>query len=224
MSNPRSNISPSDLTFSWDGCHRCLWLSYNHQLKAPLFMPLVGELADLQERHYKGRKSEDLGAGLPTGQVISHGGWVHSTPISIDGNETPYSIRGKYDLLLKFDDGTYGIIDCKFQAKLNDKSDFYSPQLEAYAFALENPARDEPKQVSVLGLMVWSPKSPRGNPSDGFGLELEWQWYPIKRDPAALQKRFADFIGVISGAMPESKSSCEQCRYINSRREIIGQG
>ena len=43
----RANISPSDLTFSWDGCHRCLWLYYNHQIKAPMFMPTVAELADL---------------------------------------------------------------------------------------------------------------------------------------------------------------------------------
>lgn len=50
--NARAFISPSDLTFAWDGCHRCLWLKYNHGVSAPLFMPLVGELSALQEAHF----------------------------------------------------------------------------------------------------------------------------------------------------------------------------
>ena len=28
VGNAREFISPSDLTFSWGGCHRCLWLNY----------------------------------------------------------------------------------------------------------------------------------------------------------------------------------------------------
>jgi len=45
MGERRVNLSPSDLTFSWDGCHRELWLYYNHQVKAPMFMPTGAELA-----------------------------------------------------------------------------------------------------------------------------------------------------------------------------------
>ena len=48
----RTNLSPSALTFSWDNCHRCLWLEYNHQLRVPVTMPLVGELAEMQESYF----------------------------------------------------------------------------------------------------------------------------------------------------------------------------
>ncbi len=221
MSNRRVNISPSDLTFNWDGCHRCLWLNYNHQVKAPLFMPLVGELADMQERYFIGRKSEDIHPDFPTGKVHSHGGWVQSLPIAVDGRESTFSIRGKYDLLLEFDDGTFGVIDCKFQGKNNDKSEFYTPQLEAYAFALENPAKDPARTVSMLGLLVWSPTRPGGNPTQGFHLELSWNWYPIERNPGQLEKRLTDFITMVDGDIPESKPSCEQCRYVLNRQEIL---
>ena len=87
MSNARAFISPSDLTFSWGGCHRCLWLYYNHQVKAPLFMPLVGELADMQEKYFIGASSEHLHADIPEGKVLNHGGFVQSTPIIVDGLE-----------------------------------------------------------------------------------------------------------------------------------------
>ena len=162
----RAFISPSDLTFSWDGCHRCLWLYYKHQVKAPLFMPLVKE---------------------PEGRAIGRGGWVVSKPIEVNGEATPFAIRGKYDLLMEFPDGTHGIVDCKFQARDNDKSGFYSAQLEAYAFALEHPAKGEPKTISHIGLLVWSPVKIRGNSSGNFGMELKCSWFPAKRDPKALQ-------------------------------------
>ena len=217
----RAFISPSDLTFSWDGCHRCLWLYYNHQVKAPLFMPLVGEIAEMQELSCLGKTSSDLHPAIPEGKVESHGGWVVSKPIEVAGQQTPYAIRGKYDLLMEFPDGTYGVVDCKFQARDSDKSGFYSPQLEAYAFGLENPAKGEPKQISSLGLLVWSPVKIRGNSSGNFGMELKCSWYPMERNPQALQTRLSEFIGVIAGSAPESKSKCDQCSYVEKRATIL---
>jgi len=219
--NARAFISPSDLTFSWDGCHRCLWLYYNHQVKAPLFMPLVGEIAEMQELSCLGKTSADLHPEIPEGKVESHGGWVVSKPIEVAGQVTPYAIRGKYDLLMEFPDGTYGVVDCKFQARDSDKSGFYSPQLEAYAFGLENPAKGEPKKISSLGLLVWSPVKIRGNSSGNFGMELKCSWYPMERNPEALQARLSEFIGVIAGTVPESKAKCDQCSYVEKRATIL---
>lgn len=148
-SKAREFISPSDLTFSWDGCHRCLWLNYNHGVKAPLFMPLVGELSAMQEAHFDAVTSALVTPELPSGKVHSRGGWVKSTPIVVNGSASPYAVRGKYDLLMEFDDGTWGVIDCKFQGRDSDKSDFYSPQLEAYAYSLENPHRVQRKSFGT---------------------------------------------------------------------------
>jgi hypothetical protein len=222
MTKAREFISPSDLTFSWDGCHRCLWLNYNHGLKAPSFMPLVGELSALQEGHFHGAPSSKLHPAIPEGKVIDRGGWVKSAPIEYNGKPSPYAIRGKYDLLMEFTDGTYGIIDCKFQGRDNDKSAFYSPQLEAYAFALESPASNKVMKVSVIGLLVWSPKKPQGDPDSGFALDLNSSWFPIERNPLGLQERLADFIEVISGPTPIRDSRCETCKFIAERREVFG--
>lgn len=91
---------------------------------------------------------------------------------------------------MEFEDGTYGVIDCKFQGKDNDKSDFYAPQLEAYAYALENPVSGEPRKVSVIGLLVWSPKKPLGDPYEGFSLGLNSSWFPITRNPEGSKNVF----------------------------------
>lgn len=185
-------------------------------------MPLVGELSALQENHFADADSSKLHPEIPHGRVIDRGGWVKSSPILYNGQPSPYAIRGKYDLLMEFADGSYGIIDCKFQGRDNDKSGFYTPQLEAYAFALENPASGEAKRVSVLGLLVWSPRKPQGDPDSGFALNLNSSWYPITRNPAGLSERLQDFIEVISGPTPVRDSGCETCKFIAERREIFG--
>lgn len=185
-------------------------------------MPLVGELSAMQENHFNAATSAQLHPEIKEGRVLDRGGWVKSVPIPYNGQPSPYAIRGKYDLLMKFDDGTYGVIDCKFQGKDNDKSDFYSPQLEAYAYALENPVSGEAKEVSVIGLLVWSPKKPLGDPQSGFSLGLNSSWFPITRNPAGLHERLQDFIEVISGPTPVRPTGCETCKFIAERREIFG--
>ncbi|MEI6307916.1 MAG: PD-(D/E)XK nuclease family protein, partial [Actinomycetes bacterium] len=156
VGSAREFISPSDLTFSWGSCHKCLWLNYNHGLRTPGFMPLVGDLANMQENYFAAKTTADIAPVLPAGKVADLGGWVKSSFIDVNGSPTKYAIRGKYDLLIEFADSTFGIIDCKFQAKDSDKTDLYQPQLEAYAFALENPATGPAKKVSLMGLLVWS--------------------------------------------------------------------
>jgi hypothetical protein len=219
--NARAFISPSDLTYGWDNCHRCLWLYYNHQVKAPLTMPLVGDLAEMQELSYIGKSSVDMHPDMPEGKVHKHAGWVVSKPIIVDGVETPFAVRGKYDLLMEHPDGTFGIVDCKFQAKQSDKSKFYAAQLEAYAFALENPAKDAPVSISTAGLLVWAPVKIRGKSNENFGMELSCAWYPTNRDPAFIASRLTEFIKMITGDCPPSKDNCEQCRYLETRNNIL---
>ena len=217
----RNRISPSDLTFSWNNCHRCLWLYYNYQVKAPITMPLVGDLAEMQELSCLDKTSSQLHTDMPEGKAVSHGGWVKSKPIVVDGEETPFFINGKYDLLMEFKDGTHGIVDCKFQSKDSDKSAFYSAQLEAYAFAIENPQSGDAKTISHMGLLVWSPVKIRGLSAENFGMELKCDWFPIKRDPSALAERLTAFIKMVTGDIPPSKEKCDQCAYVATREGII---
>jgi hypothetical protein len=222
VGNAKEFISPSDLTFSWGSCHRCLWLNYNHGLRTPGFMPLVGDLASMQENYFAGKTTADIAPVLAEGKVASLGGSVTSTFIKVNGTTSKFAIRGKYDLLIEFADGTYGIIDCKFQAKDSDKTELYQPQLEAYAFAIENPATGAPRKVSLMGLLVWSLLEPAGDVTKGFGLKLKHTWRPIERDPNVLAKRLTDFITMVSSDMPVAKDNCEMCNYLTQRREFIG--
>ena len=183
-------------------------------------MPLVRTLSELQESRFRSAATAEMSRALAAGTVVSAGAWVQSTPIVIDGTPTQFRIRGKYDLLVQFDDGTHGVIDCKVSGSPDDKADFYRPQLEAYAFALESPENGDAKRISTTGLLVWTPSGVTGDAANGYGFAVDAFWQPIARQPERLHDLLRDFIAVISADQPpQIKDGCRDCGYVKARTD-----
>ena len=211
----RSTIRPSDLTFGLSNCRRCLWIFYWFKVQAPMVMPLVSTLADLQEKQFQGALLQDIDPSLGDGKIVKWGEFINSKKISINGEETRWRFYGKYDILGENSDGSLAIIDCKVSDSERDSGDFYAPQLEAYAYSLENPAVGEGKKVSTMGLLIWSPKS-----ADLTGFKVEQRYVPVKRDSARFQSLLTDLITMLEGEMPDSGEKCETCRFISNREAL----
>ena len=211
----RSTIRPSDLTFGLSNCRRCLWIFYWFKVQAPMVMPLVSTLADLQEKQFQGATLKDIDPSLGDGKIVKWGEFINSKKISINGEETRWRFYGKYDILGENSDGSLAIIDCKVSDSERDNGQFYAPQLEAYAYSLENPAVGEGKKVSTMGLLVWSPKS-----ADLTGFKVEQKYVPVVRDVARFQTLLADLINMLEGEMPDSGEKCETCRFISNREAL----
>ena len=153
------------------------------------------------------------------------GQWLKSKNIVINGVETQWKLRGIYDLLGHYDDGTVGIIDCKVSDSDRDNGDFYAPQLESYAFMLENPLSGKAFQVQTMGLLIWklagvAQTRPNEFVSNEMGFGVNQLYVPVERDPARLENLLADFISVIEGEMPEAGSECHACNFIDGRAEL----
>lgn len=211
-------LSPSDLTFAWSECPRCFWLRYNKGLRRPFSMPgLVSTLSNMQESAYERAVAHDFSPKLPSGHVYGTGQWVESTPLVVNGEKTRWRLRGKYDFLLLFDDMTWGVVDTKFSGTLSEKTDFYAPQLEAYAYALEHPAKGDQRPVSTIGLMVWAPMKTNGSHGEGFHLQLDHQYQPLERNEDAFSQRVHDVVSLLDGSMPEPSSDCGYCNWYAER-------
>ena len=100
----KTRISPSDLTFGWSGCRKCFWIRYAHGVshQGP-FPGIVTSLSAKQEAYYKDKHSHDFSPTLPSGNVHSTGKMLESTPILVNGEATPFTLGGKYDFLLEYD-------------------------------------------------------------------------------------------------------------------------
>lgn len=220
----RENISPSDLTFLFGECRRCFWLKYNLGVTRPGFMPLIGLMAAMQEKTFEGKSSTNLGLRTPGGLVTSRGQTVLSQRISVEGKITKWFIKGKYDLVLSFVNSQVAVIDCKLTTGEMDRKriDLYKPQLEAYAFALENPQNGEKLDVIETGLLMWRISSANNCP-EKFGpiFQSEPSYLFSDRDPDFFGEFIAEVIRVLDGEIPGESKNCSFCRYLNKRTAAI---
>jgi len=216
----RENISPSDLTFGLSTCKRCLWIKYWHKVIMPGAFPLVGTFSSLQENTFRGVHTQEIDPSLRPGRVTKLAEWVKSKPIIINGETTRWRILGKYDLVAENDDGTVALIDCKVSDNAKDSGEFYSPQLEAYSYAIEKPAAGKAMTVATMGLLVWNPVKVIGNNNSTYGFGVTQSYVPVPRDAEKFLFVISDFISVLEGPLPDSGPTCTTCNYLVERLNL----
>lgn len=216
----RENISPSDLTFGLSTCKRCLWIKYWHKVVLPGSFPLVGTLSSLQEKKFAGVHTQDIDPTLRPGRVTKLAEWVKSTSLVVNGETTRWRVLGKYDLVAENEDGTVALIDCKVSDSERDSGAFYSPQLEAYAYALEKPAAGKAVIVASIGLLVWRPRQVIGNDSSSFGFGVEQKYVAVEREPEKFLTVIENFISVLEGPLPDAGPDCATCNYLVARLKL----
>jgi hypothetical protein len=187
--------------------------------------PLVKPLADSQEEHFRRAPMQALDPSLKPGVVKQWGQWVKSAPIAINGFETRWKILGIYDLLGHYEDGTVGIVDCKVSDSERDNGPFYAPQLEAYAYALENPDKGKPFPVSTMGLLIWklagvTQTAPSELASNTHGFGVNQRYVAVDRDKETFLTLLEELISTIEGGMPDPGTECNTCIYLAKRVEL----
>ena len=186
----------------------------------PGAFPLVGTMAALQEQHFQGADMPTIDPALRPGKVTKWGEWVKSKALVVNGAETRWRILGKYDLVAINEDATIGLIDCKVSDSQRDSGQFYSPQLEAYAYALENPAVGKGQTVASMGLLVWKPTTAIGTSVADYGFGVFQKYVPVERDQANFLKVIGEFISVLEGELPAAGSECQTCNYLVARNAL----
>ncbi len=222
VTKPRDYISPSDLTFLWGECKKCMWLKYNKGISRPGFMPLVGPMSAYQEQSYRNVSTKKIHKSLPAGEITMWGQSVESVPLVIDGIETKWRIKGKYDVVAAFKNGTHALIDCKVTTSVmeEDKVNLYWPQLEAYAFALENPLDGVGIEVSETGLLMWRVVGAATDLSKTFDFTCDKDYLSAGREPKKFQKFIAKVITMLDGDIPESGEKCTICKFVEKRESL----
>jgi hypothetical protein len=217
------NLSPSDLTFLWDGCKRCFYLKVKHNIVYRGSFPgMFGKMGDLTSNYFLDKPASEISPDLPAGIVKYREKWVKSIPISFPGTSAQCVIKGRFDAIMAFEDGSYGIIDYKTSDASEEKAAFYSRQLSAYAYALENPA---PGALSIspithLGLFIITPNRFARMPDGELAFGTRTTWMDVPRDDAT-------FLGFLKGVVtlldaptpPDPAGDCGLCNYRKNYNE-----
>ena len=183
----------------------------------PGAFPLVGTFSALQEKAFRGVSTVEIDPSLRPGRVTKLAEWVKSKPLLVNGEESRWRILGKYDLVAENEDGTVALIDCKVSDSARDSGEFYSPQLEAYAYAMEMPAAGKALSVATMGLLIWNPNKVIGADSQSYAFGVAQKYVPVPRDLDKFQSVITDFITVLEGQLPESGPTCTTCNYLEER-------
>lgn len=216
-------LSPSELTFLWDDCPRCFYLKVARGFNRPwgAFPKIFNRIDQLMKDYFEGKPTSDMTSELPEGVVKFGDKWVTSTPINVPGHASTCFIRGKFDTVAEFSDGSYGVVDFKTSEPRSEHVAFYGRQLHAYAYALENPA---PRSFSLhpitrLGLLVVEPVLMDITPEDQIAYLGDVTWLEIPKDEDG-------FMGFLDGVLtvleqpepPESNPNCGYCQYRQAAR------
>ena len=134
-------LSPSDLTFSYEGFKYCSYQKVVNDIAQPSIpLPSIfSKITGLLKNHYDDKPTSELHANILSGIVSHSEKWVRSRPIKLSNHESTCYINGSFDIIVSFDDGTYGVIDVKTSDHGKNSAWMYSRQLHAYAYALEHP-------------------------------------------------------------------------------------
>ena len=212
-------LSPSDLTFAYEGCKRCFYLKVVNNIAQPSIpLPSIfSKIASLLKNHYTGKNTSELHISLPPG-VVSHGEkYVRSQTIQLPHHDTTCYISGRFDIVISFDDGTYGVIDFKTGNPNTESAYLYSRQLHAYAYALEHPSSQglALSPITKLGLLYFYPETINQQSIERLSYNAEITWIEMRKDEE-------DFLRFIDGVLdvlelseaPEHSPNCQWCGYI----------
>jgi len=211
-------LAPSSLTFLWDECRKCFWLSARGVLKRPSApFPKVFTILDNQTKDfYFNKRSEEMADGLRPGRVAFGDRWVRSRPLSVPGHDTKVTLQGKIDTALAFDDGTHAIVDFKTSSPKADHVPFYGRQLHSYALAAENPAEGalELSEVSQMGLLCVEPVAMIAV-GDDVAYKGVTHFLEIERDDDAFMAFLSQVLYVLEKPEPPPAGpKCGYCAYL----------
>jgi CRISPR/Cas system-associated exonuclease Cas4 (RecB family) len=210
-------LSPSDLTFAWDECKYCFYMKVRYGVVLRTAFPgIFGKMANLTSEFYQGRSAQEISQSLPAGMVKYREKFVRSAPISFPGVASQCYINGRFDAVIEFTDGSYGIVDYKTSEAKDEHVAFYSRQLTAYAYALENPAPNALalSPISRMGLFVITPDRFEQTNTGEMSYINKRTWMEVPRD----DQTFLGFLGEVMTVLdspnpPASSENCGLCSY-----------
>jgi hypothetical protein len=184
---------------------------------------IFSQIASLLKNHYDGKRTSELHVALPPG-VVSHGEkYVRSQVIQLPNHDATCYISGRFDIVISFDDGTYGVVDFKTGNPGRESANLYRRQLQAYAYALEHaaPGRLSLEPVTKMGLLYFYPSSIDQDNIEQLLYRADITWIEIEKD----EESFLQFIGEVLDVLelpeaPAHSLDCPWCNYI-SRLELI---
>ena len=222
-------LAPSELDYKPKKCQRCFYLEKNYKIGPKDFPPPVFSRFDVvQQAYYKDKNTSDLTKELPKGRIMNKEelpGRVVSETLS-DNKGRNFILGGRPDIVIKFDQGGYGIIDFKTTKISDDKSENYKYQLEAYAQIFTKPGSTKSKKTPLLnpithmGILQFDPCDIQSHNDQSCDMRMNISYSPLKRDEKDFFENITKIIDIINTtSIPDFTENCNYCNFFKQQME-----
>ena len=220
-------LAPSELDYKAKKCQRCFYLEKNKKISTKAFPPPVFSRFDVvQQAYYKDKNTCDLTKELPPGRIMSKEelpGRVVSETLK-DNKGRNFILGGRPDIVIKFDQGGYGIIDFKTTKISEDKSENYKHQLEAYAQIFSKPGARKSKNTPLLnpithmGILQFDPSDIQSHNETSCDMRMNISFSPLKRDEKNFFENVTQIIDIINQSnVPDFTEDCNDCQFVKQQ-------
>jgi hypothetical protein len=185
---------------------------------------IFAKIDSMMKRYFDALTTADIALALPSGTVEFSDKLVESRPVVFPGHESTCFIRGKFDTVVRFDDGSYGVIDFKTSGAKGGQGQRYSRQLHSYAYALENPApgRLHLAPVSRLGLLCVEPVEMLSYGEGSYAYRSEPAWIDCPKADGAFMEFLREVLDVLDAPEPpQAGPDCRWCQYRDEARQNL---
>ena len=224
-------FSPSSLDFQINKCHRCFYLSKKLGIQTNNFPPPVfNQLDSIQKRFFMDKDTSFISSKLPKGKFLQESELPKKISSSIlkDNKSREFKLVGIPDLVIKFEQEGFGIIDFKTTKISDQKAEFYKYQLESYATIFENPGEINSiktpllKPVTKLAILQFDPNKIVSKNLQDCNMIFNIHYVELKK------RIYEDLIDRVTLALdilqmsnpPDINNKCNDCNFFKMQSNI----
>lgn len=156
-------------------------------------------------------------SGAPNARVHSNDGRVLSQVYQSRNGGPGIRIRGVYDTLFELNSGGYAIVDLKTISVSPKLARTYASQLNAYAWALENPSAEANRLAPIgrMALIAFEPTRFTSRPDSASALVGRNVWIEVERDDQSFFAFLDQIVEVLASETPPAPGKyCSTCKYL----------
>lgn len=216
-------ISPSDLSFLFDRCRRCMWAKlHGYQAPKTFNVPATRHIDLGMKQAMEENPAPLRDAGLPVLALLPIDR-ARSAATVDDASRAVLSVSGRPDAVWLLEEGGAAVIDYKAGRAHDGLAGRYRAAMHAYWWALTHPAQGEALDVRRLALAVWDTE--RHNvraKGELLAITAPVVVIEIEIEPAWWQQVAAEIAGLsVQRDVPDAGERCDFCAAVDARNRAM---
>tara|TARA_B100001989_G_C24545957_1_gene470790 strand:- start:478 stop:1173 length:696 start_codon:yes stop_codon:yes gene_type:complete len=226
------SFSPSELDYKAKKCLRCFYIHKHYKINPGDRPPPVFSSFDaVQKPYFKKTNTRTWCDDLPDGEIMDSSelpGKIVSEGLQ-DNKQRKFKLSGNPDIVIRFKEKGFGIVDFKTTTISSDKAENYRYQLEAYAQIFSSPGSTKtaktPKlnPITHMGILQFYPEEIINHNDNSCDFKMKTSYSVLKRDEKDFYNYITKLIDLLEQTkVPELNTDCNFCNFIKKQIELKG--